>query len=453
MPGLRKPTQLYILAVGVLGLSLLAWAWMTRPVRVDERILVTTLLMLAVNLASEHYVITLPRGGKLAASTITQVSSLFILPPPLVLFITAVGTIIEDTFTRRAWYKTLFNTGQFMLSVGIPALLIDYCGTAQNVLSPDNAARGMPVAIAAVVLYYTVNTMLTNTIIALDQRTSILGVWLANNSTSVVLEFGMGIIGVLWAYIWLQDPLWSMLAIWPALMACRAYSHIRQLEDENEQGILSIAETIDARDPYTFQHSARVAEYTEKIAKGLQLNPVQVEQLVTAARLHDLGKLGVDNEILHKPGKLSDEDWAIMRRHPETAARILSRYRLYRDGVDWVLHHHERHDGTGYPHGLRGEEIPIGARILAVADAYEAMTSDRPYRRALSSEIAVEELKTGMGKQFDPMVVAVFLKILEEEKRGPSLGRIRENRRVQSAVAPQPKAVSPAFDEAASQVA
>ena len=455
MPGLRKTTQLYILTVGVLGLSLLAWTWVAEPVCFDQQLLVTTGAMLAVNLASEHYAIKLPRGGHLAASTITQIASMLILPPPLVLLITASGTIIEDIITRRAWYKTLFNTGQFMLAVGMPALLLDASGSSRALLSPGNAAQGVPLAIAAVVLYYATNTILTNTIIALEQQAPVIGVWLANNSTSVLLEFGMGVIGVLWAYIWLLDPLWSFLAVLPAIMTWRAFSHIRRLEDENEQGILAIAETIDARDPYTFQHSIRVAQYTEKIAKALHLNPLQVDQLISAARLHDLGKLGISNEVLHKRGELNAEDWATMRRHPEIGARILGRYQLYREGADCVLHHHERYDGTGYPRGLRGEEIPLGARILAVADAYEAMTSDRPYRRALSAEKAKEELKLGMGTQFDPTVVAAFLKILDREAPATSLGLVQDiaERRVRKRSYTRRRAAAPLSDETASQFA
>lgn len=453
MPGLRVSAQIYILSVGVSGLALLLTTWLTEPVLFTQQTLITAVLMLAITLASEHYVITLPRGGELAASTIPQIASIFILPPSLVLLITATSTVIEDITSRKEWYKALFNTGQMMLAVGLPAHLINSFGSARDVLHVGSAAHGMPLAIGAVVLYYALNTVLTNTIIALDRRTSIIGVWLANNSTSMLLEFGMGIIGVLWAYIWLLDPLWSLLAVCPAIMACRAFGHIRRLEDENEQGILAIAETIDARDPYTFQHSKRVAEYAEKIATALQLGSRYVEILASAARLHDLGKIGIGNDILHKPSRLSEEDWAKMRRHPEIGAEILSRYKLYRDGLDCVRHHHERYDGTGYPDGLRGEEIPLGARIMAVADAYEAMTSDRPYRHALPREVAIEELKRGMGTQFDPLVVAVFLKILDQEvcDTRDNLGGYRmQPSRSRSSI---PETGAALVDEAASRIA
>jgi len=132
--------------------------------------------------------------------------------------------------------------------------------------------------------------------------------------------------------------------------------------------------------------------------------------------LHDVGKLGVADAVLQKPGPLTDEEWADMRRHPELGARILDHANL-RDISGWVLAHHERVDGGGYPHGLAGDAIPLEARILAVADAYEAMTADRPYRTALGHDAAREELMAGAGTQFDPAVVDAFLAALAPSSR------------------------------------
>jgi len=417
LPGLKPSVRFYVLAVGALGLILLTLEWLREPLRWEQSLLITALLMLGINWASERYVIKLPRGGELVASTISQIASIFILPLHLAMTVTGLTTAVSEFLSRKPWYKVLFNTSQMLLAVGLPALALRAFGTPADLLGRGNAAQGMPLAIGCVFLYYTINTVLTNAIIALDRQSSVIDVWLDNNATSVLLEVGMGVIGVLWAYIWLQDPIWSLLTVWPAAMACRAFSHIRRLEDENEQGILAIADTIDARDPYTFQHSKRVAAYVERIAEVLELGSRHVEILGSAARLHDLGKIGISNEILHKTSALTPEERRLMQRHPEIAAQIIGRFRDYRDGLLAVLHHHERYDGTGYPQGLRGEEIPLGARIIAVADSYEAMTSDRPYRRALSREEAVAELKSGMGTQFDPMVVAAFLKVLSEEER------------------------------------
>ena len=141
-----------------------------------------------------------------------------------------------------------------------------------------------------------------------------------------------------------------------------------------------------------------------------------MQRIRAAGVLHDIGKLGVADAVLKKPGALTDEEWAEMRRHPELGARILDHANL-RDISGWVLAHHERIDGRGYPHGLAGEAIPLEARILAVADAYEAMTADRPYRVSLGHDAAREELLDGSGAQFDPVVVEAFLRALSPSSR------------------------------------
>ena len=175
---------------------------------------------------------------------------------------------------------------------------------------------------------------------------------------------------------------------------------------------------MDARDTYTGSHSTRVAELSAWITHRLGLDREQIELTRLAASLHDLGKLAIPEEILQKPGPLSDPERLVLQRHPEIGHRMLESL-----GVDpvaeWVLHHHERWDGTGYPHRLRGEEIPLGARIIFVADAYDAMTSDRAYRGRLTPREAIEELERCSGTQFDPEIVAAFARELAD--RTPAL--------------------------------
>jgi diguanylate cyclase (GGDEF)-like protein len=177
-----------------------------------------------------------------------------------------------------------------------------------------------------------------------------------------------------------------------------------------------LAETLDLRDVSTARHSQTVGRYAEEIGRALGLPGDRVERLRAAGVLHDIGKLGVADAVLQKPGALTDDEWADMRRHPELGARILDHANL-RDISGWVLAHHERIDGRGYPHGLAGEQIPLEARILAVADAYEAMTADRPYRAALGHDAAREQLRECAGTQFDPRVVEAFLRVLQPGRR------------------------------------
>ena len=178
-----------------------------------------------------------------------------------------------------------------------------------------------------------------------------------------------------------------------------------------------LAETLDLRDVATARHSETVGRYAEQIARELGFAAPQIERVRAAGILHDIGKLGISDVILHKPGQLDAGEWLEIQRHPELGSRILEHANL-RDISRWVLHHHERIDGAGYPQQLAGDAIPLEARILAVADAYEAMTADRPYRRALPVAAAREELRRGAGTQFDRDVVAAFERVLDRAEPG-----------------------------------
>jgi putative nucleotidyltransferase with HDIG domain len=181
-----------------------------------------------------------------------------------------------------------------------------------------------------------------------------------------------------------------------------------QLREQTVSAVESMADVVDHRDPYTFQHSQSVAAHAVATAKKLGLPDREVELIRLAARVHDLGKIAVPDEVLHKQGRLTDAEFALMKKHPETGAEILAKFPQYKRGRELVLAHHERMDGRGYPRGLSGSAIPLGARIIAVADAWDAMTSDRPYRTALDPDVALGELLRGRGTQWDTEVVDAF---------------------------------------------
>jgi diguanylate cyclase (GGDEF)-like protein/putative nucleotidyltransferase with HDIG domain len=181
--------------------------------------------------------------------------------------------------------------------------------------------------------------------------------------------------------------------------------------------VISLAEALDIRDTGTAAHAQAVARYAHMMAEELGLDPEHAERVRLAGILHDVGKVALTNGVLTKPGPLDAEEWSEMRTHPEIAAQLLSRAE-FADLREWVLSHHERVDGTGYPRGLEGDRIPVEARILAVADAYEAMTADRVYRPALGDQAARVELVAGSGAQFDGEVVQAFLNALDRQAKG-----------------------------------
>jgi len=177
--------------------------------------------------------------------------------------------------------------------------------------------------------------------------------------------------------------------------------------------IYALVSAVEAKDPYTYGHSKKVNTYAVALAGAIGLSPDEVSKVSTAALLHDIGKIGIPDKVLNKKGKLSGEDWEAIKAHPRLGANIVGTMPHLVPYVNSILHHHERWDGGGYPEGLKGEEIPIEARILAIVDSFEAMTSVRPYRPALSLEQVVKELRQGAGLQFDPKLVEVFIGIIE----------------------------------------
>ena len=186
----------------------------------------------------------------------------------------------------------------------------------------------------------------------------------------------------------------------------------QESEDTFVTTLMTLAETIDLRDPYTAGHSRRVASYSKLLATDMGLTDHEIDNIEHAALLHDIGKVGVPDSVLFKAGPLDDEERLLIRGHPVIGAGLIDHIPAMCDIYPCILHHHERFDGTGYPDGLSAEDIPLGARIIAVADSFDAMTTDRPYRRGLGAEAAVAELMRGEGTQFDKRCVVAFVQLV-----------------------------------------
>lgn len=191
---------------------------------------------------------------------------------------------------------------------------------------------------------------------------------------------------------------------------------LKDLRELFYKTIKLIASALDAKDPYTHGHSLRVTMYSLILAKALNLDDTTLEEIETAGLLHDIGKIGIPQKILCKPGKLTDEEYEVMKSHPQQAEKMLMGIKKLTVISNWLRTHHERWDGKGYPNGLKGEEIPISGRIIALADTYDAMTSTRSYRKALSHETAIAEIQRCAGTQFDPVLAELFVKCQDEIK-------------------------------------
>jgi HD-GYP domain-containing protein (c-di-GMP phosphodiesterase class II) len=187
----------------------------------------------------------------------------------------------------------------------------------------------------------------------------------------------------------------------------------QQVQRAIYQSLLGLANALEAKDAYTKGHSERVGAWSRRVAAALGLPPEAVDMIGQAGLLHDIGKIGIPEAVLRKPGTLEPEEWTVMRNHPLIGAQIVAPFDFFAAGALMIRHHHERCDGSGYPDGLVGDEIPLGARIIAVADVYDALTSNRPYRAAVPHATVIAQLGEAAGRTLDDDAVAAFIDLIQ----------------------------------------
>jgi len=413
MRSLPLSARLFVWCVILSGAALLLLV--TPSISFDEpRSLVTSIILTLVIGIVDIYRVRLPYKAENSVSMAVCFGTVLLFGPGLACWTAATAWCMADLYLGKPWYKALFNSANAVLSFGLAGLAYQ---SVDNSRLPLSSVGNILALLLAMTICLVVNTLVVSTIIGLLNQQSPWRVWLANNQGVLLQLLTLGPLGTLIAMTYSLTPygLGLILLFLPLGAVYYSLRSYEQLRDQTRYTIEALAEAVDRRDPYTFQHSQRVRQYAEKIAERLNLSPGEIESIVWAASIHDLGKIDVPEGILSKPSPLEDDEWRIVRKHPDVGADIVAQLSFHPTARNIILHHHEWFEGNGYPGGIGGNRIPLGARILAVADAFEAMTSDRPYRPALSYQAAVAELKAGRGTQFDPMIVDTFLTILEEE--------------------------------------
>src|SRR5207247_1527256 len=272
------------------------------------------------------------------------------------------------------------------------------------------------IGIAAVVKYV-VSSTLVDVVVALQMRRNPLTGWWTLHRRLLPYEGALLVLGAL-AAIAAQAQPWTLVLFGVpmgiVLLTVRDSARVRE---QTKTAILELADLIDLRDPYTHGHSQRVAALAERLARRLRLEYSQVELIRDAARVHDIGKIGTNDLVLLKPGPLTEEEQREMRRHAEIGHRLLRRLPEFWEGAELVLSHHERHDGAGYPRGLRGDALPVEVSVISVADTYDAMTTDLPSRNALAWAAVRAELIRQRGKQWRAGAVDSLIEMIDEERR------------------------------------
>jgi len=341
-----------------------------------------------------------------------------LLPAPLAAATAGLGTVLAELTVRQ-------RRGNFPSDIATAAgrwTIVVMTGALVAALAPDGSGAHAIALAAAGAILFAGDILTIPLMVSPMSGEGFLRVSSTYAREAGIPEAGQYILGLLGA-LEAQEQIWTLgLLIVPLVMIYWTAKRAKEMRDSTRLLLEGMADTVDLRDPYTGGHSRRVTEMSERILHELRIprDGANMPLILAAARLHDIGKIGIPDHVLNKPGALTPEERLIMETHPEKGADLLAQYPDFARGVAIVRHHHERWDGTGYPHRLRGAEIPFGARVIAVADGYDAMTSDRPYRPAMTPQKAAEILRGGRGTQWDPTIVDAFLRSMAAEiERAP----------------------------------
>ncbi len=414
-----------VIAAG--GLLLLASSPALSPGQLANPLLALLILMGALAL---NFPVTVSPGNKLHLAGAVYFAAVLLFPAPLAMAVAGLSQVVGEStqalrqacFTprkpsiRRVAAGVLFNAAQFMIATWVAGAVYATVNPAAGAdgLSIDRVENLWAIPASAVSLYL-VNHIFMSVGVALMSQRSPFDVFLQTQRVAGIQMAGLFLVGLVMALTAVHYP-WAMLVmVLPAAIILISLKRTLQLAEQTIAAVEAMADVVDMRDHYTYEHSRRVADYAVEIARRLRLPYDEVQVVRLAARVHDLGKIGIPDGVLQKPGKLTAEEFEQVKKHPELSHFILSRFSEYGQGMELVLTHHERFDGQGYPSGRVGRELPLGCQVIPVADALDAMTSARPHRPALTFDQALAELRRGSGTQWNPDVVDAAHELLTQQ--------------------------------------
>lgn len=368
----------------------------------------------ALIFASDNLSAPLPKTGSVSVNFGISLASLIIFGPATGMIVTAISIInIKEIIKRVPYYKHLFNSGQYLLSFAAVSFFFEsfYDRTQTNFFF----ARNIWIIFLVTYIFFIMNTLLTSGAISLSTGTNLINIWVFNFAWIVPFQFFLSAIAIAIAFLYLRFSPFTIIFTSVPLIIIQ-YTYLLRYKERRTilASIIQIVKIIEAKDVYTAGHSVRVADYSEMIARGMRLNEYDIELLRNLANLHDIGKIQIDLAILNKTTKLTDKDWTEIKKHPVVSYEVVKQIDFLKDRATSILYHHEKVDGSGYPFGKKSGDLPVFAKILCVADSYDAMTTDRPYRRALTKEETLAELENNKGTQFDPQVCDVMMDIIKQ---------------------------------------
>ncbi|HEY8910714.1 MAG TPA: HD-GYP domain-containing protein [Desulfosporosinus sp.] len=412
MESLPKKFKLFFTLVTACATIVLGWNishtdWNTAQV-------INLLVFGILAIAAESLPVALPKGGYVTVSYAVLLSALVLFPLGVTLTAMALaGLIIFGKIAlEEPLYKRVFNASQYVLSLATAYGVMNIFKSS----SVQFDAKSIILYLIAAAVYMVINTTIVAIALGAISGKSPWSIWVNNLRWGLPNFIALVPLGFLLALLYKN---WGALGVSLIFIPLLASRHSFQLYVDMRENYLSTVEALvqalEAKDTYTSGHSERVGKLAVAMAEEMKMGEEKIQSLKYAAVLHDVGKIGVSEIILQKDGKLLDTEWEAVRSHPVIGQTIIKGIKFLLDIGHVVRHHHERYDGNGYPDGIKGEEIPLESRIIAVADTYDAITSDRSYRKGKTHDEAIEELKRVAGSQLDPELVHVFCKVVTSE--------------------------------------
>ncbi len=356
------------------------------------------------------------QGGRVLSSRTLDLSMMVLFGPAVAVIVEVASTILRGFFLRRAApRKVIFNVSMLILAAGLAGQTYVSMPWHDRL---DGPLFLVPLLVALLV-YTLVNTAMMTAIISFDRGVPFREVWRSHFSWGALrglTEFPFAAMVVL---LYAQAGAWTLLIyLFPIFVIFQSVKLFQEMKEAHINSIAALTTTLEANEPYTHGHSYRVSKYCVRLGRAMGLSPQELETMEYGGLLHDIGKIAITNDIICKPGRLTEEEFGKLTAHPAIGAEIVKQIKFLQQTADLVRHHHERPDGKGYPDGLKGDDISIGAGIMNVCDAFDAMTSDRSYRKALPVEKAVEELVRFRGTQFNAAVVDTLVSLYNRGEFG-----------------------------------
>jgi HD-GYP domain-containing protein (c-di-GMP phosphodiesterase class II) len=365
-------------------------------------------------------------AAKGSTSFISHLASVLLFGAWWATLIAAVSSLLDEFQRRNPTIKVLFNTAQRALAVSVAAAVYHALGgglppsylSSSARLASEAVQRDLGLYFVFSTVYFLVNAAAVSAAVALSSGRTYREVWNLNTRGVLVYDLSASVVGILVAWVYVRSEHWLgfgsiglLGVIIPVIAVRHVYGLYHQLEDSGQELLQVMVKAIEARDPYTSGHSVRVSEMSRALAVELGLPARMIEEVETAALLHDVGKIHEEfAPLLRKEGRLTNEETALMQTHSAKSADLVGIISKFHGFIqNSVRHHHERWDGLGYPDGVLGKQIPLGARIILIADTIDAMTTDRPYRKRLPVDTVIDELQKCKGTQFDPELIDVVV--------------------------------------------